>query len=214
MKFIDMKNYNRKDHYNFFKEMDYPRFNICANLDITKFYQYIKENELPFFISVLYAATKAANDVRELKFRIREDEVIEHEIVNPSFTVITDEEVFSFCEGRYIEKFNEFKDYSLKQIEKVKNNVTIEDEPGQDNLLYITSIPWISFTSVNHPIHMNPVDSVPRIAWGKYFEENDKIKLPFSIDVHHALVDGVHIGKYFKIIQEIFDNPNIYIEVL
>ncbi len=211
MKFIDIENWKRKDHYNFFRQVDYPHFNICGNIDITKFYKYIKENELPFFISILYASTKTANSIKEFKLRIRGDKVIEHETVNPSFTIITDEEVFSFCRSNYTDNFNEFKTNTLKEIEKVKNNISIEDEPGQDDLLYITSIPWVSFTNITHPIQMNPVDSIPRIAWGKYFEEGGNIKLPISVDVHHALVDGVHIGQYFNIIQEILDNPVKYL---
>ncbi|NFS94181.1 chloramphenicol acetyltransferase [Clostridium botulinum] len=211
MKLIDIENWKRKDHYNFFRQVDYPHFNICGNTDITKFYKYIKENELPFFISILYASTKTANSIKEFKLRIRGDKVIEHETVNPSFTIITDEEVFSFCRSNYTDNFNEFKTNTLKEIEKVKNNISIEDEPGQDDLLYITSIPWVSFTNITHPIQMNPVDSIPRIAWGKYFEEGGNIKLPISVDVHHALVDGVHIGQYFNIIQEIIDNPAKYL---
>lgn len=211
MKFIDIGNWKRKDHYNYFRQLDYPHFNICGNLDITNYYRYIKKNELPFFISFLYAATKTANEIKEFRFRIRDDKVIEHEAVNPSFTVMTEEEVFSFCTSNFIDKFMEFKTNTQKQIEKVKNNVSIQDEPGRDDLLYITSIPWVSFTNITHPIQMNPVDSIPRISWGKYFEENGKIKLPMSVQVHHALVDGIHIGHYYSIIQEILDNPENYL---
>lgn len=106
MKLIDIENWKRKDHYNFFRQVDYPHFNICGNIDITKFYKYIKENELPFFISILYASTKTANSIKEFKLRIRGDKVIEHETVNPSFTIITDEEVFSFCRSNYTDNFN------------------------------------------------------------------------------------------------------------
>lgn len=211
MKYIDMENWKRKNHYNFFKELDYPHFNICGNVDITNFYKHIKENELPFFISVLYAATKTANNIKEFKYRIREDKVIEHEIVSPNFTVMTDGEVFSFCPTDFVQDFTEFKNSALKAIEKVKNNALIEDEPGRDDLLFITSIPWISFTSITHPIHMKPVDSIPRIAWGKYFEEAGRIKLPISVQAHHALVDGIHVGQFFYELQEILNNPADYL---
>lgn len=211
MKFIDIENWKRKDHYNYFKKVDYPHFNICGNLDITKFYSYIKENDFPFFVSMLYVSTKAANNIKEFRFRIREDKVIEHKTVSPSFTVMTEGEIFSFCTSSFIEGFKEFKNNTLKEIEKVKNNVIIKDEPMRDDLLYITSIPWVSFTNITHPIQMNPVDSIPRISWGKYFEENGRIKLPISVQVHHALVDGIHIGQYFNIVQEILDNPVNYL---
>lgn len=211
MKFIDMENWKRKDHFNYFKQLDYPHFNICGNLDITNFYRYIKENKFPFFISILYASTKTANDIKEFRYRIREDKVVEHETVSPSFTVMTEGEVFSFCTVKFIDGFGDFKTNTLKKIEKVKNNVSIEDEPGRDDLLFITSIPWISFTGITHPIQMNPVDSIPRISWGKYFEEGGKIKLPMSVQAHHALVDGIHVGQFFSRIQEILDNPAEYL---
>lgn len=211
MKFIDIENWKRKEHFNYFKQLDYPHFSICGNLDITNFYKYIKENELPFFISVLYASTKTANNIKEFRFRIREERVVEHETINPSFTVMTEGEVFSFCLSNFNDKFKDFESNTVKEIERVKNNVSIEDEPGRDDLIYITSIPWISFTNVTHPIQMKPVDSIPRISWGKYFEESGRIKMPLSVQAHHALVDGIHVGQFFNNIQEILDNPVKYL---
>ena len=206
-----MKHWKRKKHYDHFKKLDYPHFNICGNIDITEFYRYIKEKEYPFFISTMYVVTKTANSIKEFRYRIREDKVIEHEIVDPAFTIMAEDEVFSFCASRFTDEFNDFKTYTAIEIEKTKKNVTLEDEPGRDDFLFITSIPWISFTSVTHPIHMDPVDSVPRIAWGKYFEENGKIKLPLSVQAHHALIDGMHVGQYFNKMQEIMDNPEKYL---
>ncbi len=63
-----------------------------------------------------------------------------------------------------------------------------------------------------HPIHMNPVDSVPRIAWGKYFKDQDKVMLPLSIQAHHALMDGVHAGRYYEQIQVLMNNPEKYLK--
>jgi chloramphenicol O-acetyltransferase type A len=206
MKILDIENWERKNHYNYFKSLDYPHFNICANVDITNFMRFIKDKGHSFFIPFLYVSTKAANDIKEFRYRIRENQVVEHEAVSPSFTIMTSKDVFSFCTVKFTDDYNKFINNTDAQIEKVKNLVNIEDEPGKDDLLYITSIPWVSFTSVTHPIHMNPVDSIPRISWGKYFEENGRIKLPLSVQVHHALVDGMHVGEYFRIVQEMLDN--------
>ena len=96
-------------------------------------------------------------------------------------------------------------------MDKVRSLVNLKDEPGRDDLLFVTSIPWVSFTNITHPISMHPVDSIPRISWGKYFEENGKTKLPLSVQAHHALVDGIHTGRYFELIQDMLDNPQDYI---
>lgn len=208
MRYLDIENWNRKNHYKFFKEFDYPHFNICGNIDITKLLRLIKARRESFFMAFLYIAVKAANDIEEFRYRIREDKVIVHDTVSPSFTVMADEGVFSFCTAEYTGDYSEFYMAASRETEKAKYCATIEDERGRDDLLYITSIPWISFTGITHPVHMSPVDSIPRISWGKYFEEGEKVKLPLSVQVHHALADGVHVGQYFIRLQEMLDNPD------
>ncbi|MGH4120144.1 CatA-like O-acetyltransferase [Clostridium sp.] len=211
MKFVDIENWERKKHYNYFKQLDYPHFNICANVDITEFYTYLKKEEQPFFISMLYVVTKTANTIKEFRYRIRGDKVIENEVINPAFTVMNSNEVFGFCTAEFKDEFKEFMVTASNEIQKSKDNISLEDKSGRDDLIYTTCIPWVSFTSIMHPIQMNPVDTIPRIAWGKYFEENGKIKLPLSVQVHHALVDGVLVGKFYTGIQEILDNPLKYL---
>lgn len=211
MKYVDIENWERKNHYNNFREFDYPHINICANVDITEFYRYIKEKEYPFYISILYVVTKTANSIKEFRYRIRKDELIEHDFVSPAFTVMNSKEIFGYCTAKFTEEFKDFKASATSEIEKAEKNISIESESSCDDVIYTTSIPWVSFTSITHPIQMNPVDSIPRIAWGKFFEENGKIMLPLSVQVHHSLADGVHIGMYFKTIQEILDNPAKYL---
>ncbi|ASS77274.1 chloramphenicol acetyltransferase [Tumebacillus algifaecis] len=205
MKYIDMENWPRKNHYRFFKAFDYPHFNVCANVDVTRFSQVVSERKLSFFKTFLYAVMRTANELKEFRYRIREDGVVEHDVVHPSFTLMTSEDVFRFCKAQYNAKMNAFLDEIARVMEAAKDTVYIEDEPGRDNLLYVTCLPWVSFTSVQHPIHFDANDSVPRIAWGKFFEENGTVKIPLGVQAHHALVDGVHVGQFFERIQEHLD---------
>ena len=192
--------------------MDYPHFNLCANVDITKLHSYIKDKELSFFRTFLYIAVRAANEVPEFRYRIRDDKVIVHDRVDPSFTIMREDETFSFCHATYYQDFQEFYQEAGDKTRLYTENPTLKDGPGRDSLIFITSIPWLSFTSLTHPIHMNPVDSVPRIAWGKYFEEGDKIKIPVSVQAHHALMDGLHVGRYFSLLEKYLDTPEKFIE--
>ena len=36
---------------------------------------------------------------------------------------------------------------------------------------------------------------------GKTFEENGKTMLPLAIQVHHAVCDGYHVGKFIETLQ-------------
>jgi chloramphenicol O-acetyltransferase type A len=207
MKFIDMNNYKRKKHFDFFIKQDYPHMNLCANVEITRLVDFLKRNEFPFYFSLIYLSIRTANQIKEFRHRIREGKIIEHEVIHPSFSVMAEGDIFSFCTSRYSADFHSFLQNAQAEAEKVKVEPVIEDEPGRDDLVYITCIPWVSFTSISHPMHLHPVDSIPRIAWGKYFKDYGKLLLPFSVQVHHALMDGVHIGRFFKTFQELLDEP-------
>ena len=50
-----------------------------------------------------------------------------------------------------------------------------------------------------------PVNAIPMIDWGRYYEKDGRIMLPFSVQVHHSFVDGVHIGKLADALQQFLD---------
>ena len=118
-----------------------------------------------------------------------------------------DNNLFTFCTFDYTDDFSLFAAKAKEQIAYSKANPTLEDGPGRDDLLFMTAIPWVSFTSFMHPLHLHPVDSVPRFAWGKFFEEGEHIKMPLSVQGHHGVMDGFHVGKYYAEIQDDMYQP-------
>jgi chloramphenicol O-acetyltransferase type A len=73
-------------------------------------------------------------------------------------------------------------------------------------LVYYSVIPWISFTSFKNATRLDDSQTIPRIVFGKLFTEAGKMKLPHSVEVHHAVMDGIHVGKYFNLLQKKIDN--------
>lgn len=209
--YLDLQTWKRKDHYLLFSKMDNPFFNICANLDITIFHNHIKTINAPFFISFLYIASKAANEVEEFKLRIRKEGIFLHDKVHPSFTVMGEDDMFSFCYSDFSSNFPEFAADAKRAIEKVKIKGSLNDDENRDDYLYITSIPWITFTSVSHPFSTNKMDSVPRISWGKFEDKDGRKSIPISVSLHHGLADGFHVAMYLKHMQEYLDHPHEYI---
>ncbi|GAK58858.1 chloramphenicol O-acetyltransferase [Candidatus Vecturithrix granuli] len=207
MRYIDLEHWPRRKHFEFFRILDYPHFNLTANVDISTLYSHCKSHQLSLFKTIVYVAATAANAVPEFRQRIRDGQVVEHEVVHPSVTVMSGEDLFSFCHIAYTPNFQDFLANLGQAIERVKNAPTLEESLERaDDVLYMTSIPWIAFTGVTHPIHLHPVDSVPRIAWGKFFEEGDTRKMPLSVQAHHALVDGIHVARYFQHFQDLLDH--------
>ncbi|WED55460.1 tetratricopeptide repeat protein [Exiguobacterium profundum] len=204
MKKIEIETWARRKHFEFFKAFDAPHFNVTANVDVTNLYTYAKESNQSFFKLFLYGAVRAANAIPELRYRIRGEEVVEHEVVHPSFTVMLDEDVFNFCAATFYEDLPTFLQEVTTRMEQAGDEVVVGDEEP-DDLLYITSVPWVTFTSIMHPTHQQQHDSVPRIAWGKFERQGERLVMPLSVQAHHALVDGVHIGKYYEALQSWLD---------
>jgi chloramphenicol O-acetyltransferase type A len=65
----------------------------------------------------------------------------------------------------------------------------------------------VSFTGMVHPL-FGSGDSIPRLAWGKFYEEGGRLQMPLNVQVHHALLDGVHVSRFFLSVQEQLSDPD------
>jgi chloramphenicol O-acetyltransferase type A len=205
---IDLPTWPRRAHFEVYRSYDDPHFNLCAPVDLTIFQPAVKANGLSFTVALVYLLARAANGLPEFRQRIRGERVIEHEVVHPSTTILAEGDLFSFCTFPYEPDFKRFAVQAGAAMARVRQRISLADEPGQDDLLFMTGIPWVAFTSLKHPIPSRPVDSVPRIAWGKYTRLGERLEMPLSVQVHHALMDGVHLGRYYQAVQALLDNPD------
>ena len=209
MRYIDMQTWSRRNHFRVFSTFNHPHFSMCVNVDVTAFYPFVKRNGYSLTVSMVYLISRASNAIPEFRHRIRGDQVVEHEIVSPSFSILTDVDLFSFCAVEYAEDFSEFARRAEKNISYVKAHPDLENNPGKDDVLYMSPIPWVSFTSFSHPMQFHPADSIPRFAWGKYFQESDTRKMPLSVQGHHAVMDGIHMGRFYETLQDYLHHPEV-----
>ena len=207
MREIDIHKWARREHFRAYSGFDQPHFAMCTNVDLTSFYPFVEQREYSFTVAIVYVLSRAANAIPEFRHRIREGRVVEHEVVNPSTTILVGGDLFSFCIIGYDKEFSSFVVRATERIAYVKEHPTLKDEPGQDDLLFMTPIPWVSFTSFMHPLPSRPADSVPRFAWGKLFEEGEFLKMPLAVQGHHALMDGVHMGRFYAEVQNYLHHP-------
>jgi chloramphenicol O-acetyltransferase type A len=206
---VNLETWSRREHFKFFCGFNHPHFNMCANVDLTTFHPFVKQHSISFTVATVYIITRAANAIPEFRYRIRGGEVVEHEVVHPSTTILTKDDLFSFCMFEYVEDFASFAAQAREQIASVQAHPILENVPGKDDLLYMTAIPWVSFTSFTHPMNLHPTDSVPRFAWGKFFEDGESLKMPLSAQGHHAVMDGVHMGRFYALVEDYLQEPEV-----
>lgn len=214
MQTINLKTWKRANHFEFYKNMDYPHFNICADVSLTQIYRAAKENRISLFQIILYAVSRAANTVEELRYRIRDEAVVIHPAIHPSFTVLAQDNLYGFGYVDYNEDIKVFVRSVEKETERSKDTPSLSDESGRDDYIFISTLPWIRFTGLSHPIHMHPADSIPRITWGKYENRGDEVVMPLSVQVHHGLADGYHIGRFYSEFQALVDDTDSLLEPL
>ena len=204
---VDLTKWPRKAVFEFYRDFDYPRINVCVDIDVTSCAQYLEVQNLSKFKTILWAISHVSNSIDELKYRIRNGDVILHDRVHPSFTVLTKDNLFAFCLAEYTQNIRLFFERVEKGIQECRINPSLEEEPGQDDLLYVSCLPWIHFTSISHPVKLDAGDAIPRISWGSFKEDKGKIIMPLAVQVHHGLADGYHLGKFFNRMQELVNSP-------
>ncbi len=200
---IDLATWSRREAFELFRGFGFPYLSVTADVDVTTLRRIHRRRGFSFTTGLVYALATAANDVPALRQRLRGPTVVEHAIVHPSITVLATGDVFRFATLPYGPDFRRFSGDAVERIERAKKAETLWSEPDRDDLLYMTTLPWVSFSGLVHPVPLDPPDSVPRIAWGRFRTRGRHVELPLNVQAHHALVDGIDVGRFFSRAEEI-----------
>jgi chloramphenicol O-acetyltransferase type A len=210
--YLDLESWGRRQLFDFFRRYDQPYFNVCTRLDVTNLVELLRN--LPgtsVSLTYHYFALRVANAIEPFRYRLKDDQVLVHDVIHGGSTVLMPNESFSFAYFDYDEDFRRFLSGAKEAVESVRTGDGVLRPTPRDNLIYFTTLPWFSFTSFAHARNSERGLSVPRIAFGKFLKENGRVQLPFSVEVHHALMDGLHVGKYLNRLQEALLEPESFI---
>ncbi len=205
MKIIDLENYPRRSHYEYFKSLAYPYVGISANVDVTNLLRTAKSRGGSSFLACLYAAATAANAVPALRQRMVGDKIVEYDRCNTAHTVAKEDGTFVNCQTDSSLDFDGFLTHGRIRQEQAKAQTTfLNDQEDETGLIFVSCTPWLTFTNVLQPAPI-PADSNPRIVFGKYFTQDGRTMMPLAIQCNHALVDGLHISQFYAKFQEFAD---------
>lgn len=198
-KIIDTEHWKRATHCQVFRTMAQPRYCVSFELDITRFLEFVRKEEYSFTMAFIYAVTKCANDIEEFRYRFLDGKVILYDQIDTSFTYLNPET--ELLKVITVPMQDSMKDYVQLASETAKNQKEYFTGPMGNDIYQFSSIPWISFQYISHTDSGNKEAATPMFDFGKYYEKDGKVMLPFSVQVHHSFVDGVHIGKLAEQLQ-------------
>ncbi len=212
---INLETWPRKEHFHFYQQFEQPYFNICCDLNAKELYNYCQKHPISFFDAYIFLVMKALNKIDAFKYRLADEQVRVYDKISVGVTQMAADQTFRFSEIDFSKTFSKFQRLSAIASDNAKNenfwSERVQKNQQIKNTVYITVIPWISFTSFSHAKYGQDKNGIPRLVFGKM--NKDTFQMPFSIDVHHSLVDGLHVGDLVKVLQEYFDSPALNLAV-
>lgn len=205
---LDIENWNRKEHFLFFKQMEEPFFGITTTVDCTKGYQTAKQLKTSFFVYYLHKTIVAVNTIEPFRYRIIDEAVYIYDTIDVSATIMRTDNTFGFSLIQYSPDFDVFATNALKEIERIQTTKGLfTREFPLDNLIHFSAVPWVNFTSLSHARSYTFPDSCPKISFGKMMiDAAGKRTMSMSVHVHHGLMDGFQVGQFVDYFQDLMNS--------
>jgi len=200
---LDIEKWARKDHFQFFNQFEEPFFGLCVDIDCSIAYEFAKKSGRSFFLHYLHKSLLAANQTEPFRYRIFDGQVYVFDQVDATPTVSRPNGTFGYAYMEFFEDFRTFELAAEQEIQRIQHTPGLVPATASQNVIHYSSLPWVKFRSLSHARRFSSGDSCPKIAFGKMTESAGKRSMPVSIHVHHALMDGLHVGQYLELFQKL-----------
>ena len=202
---IDLATWNRREHFTFFSAFEEPFFGLVATVDCTRALAEAKRLGVPFFLYYLHAALQAVNQVEALRYRIEDGQVYCYDRIHASATIGRPDHTFGFS---FIEQHDELAAFVLGATAEIaavqaSQGLRLNETTGRPDVIHFSALPWVRFTGLTHARSFSHPDSCPKISVGQTYVEGAATLMPVSVNVHHGLADGYHVGLFLAAFQEL-----------
>ena len=202
MTVIDKSAWPRREIYDFFAPMSDPFYTLTFPVDVTPLRAWCKAGGLPFYPAMVFAVTRAMERTEAFHYKDRGGTIVRHDTLVPSFTDLRPgSDQFHIVTLEAGEDPADFCRRAKAASAAQREFLTAGPWP-EDQLVYFTCLPWFPVTALKNERDLDPADSVPRVAWGRWEEKGDKTELLLSLELNHRLLDGVHVGRFYEALKE------------
>jgi chloramphenicol O-acetyltransferase type A len=210
--YLDVANWSRRELFEFFIGYTNPYFNVSAHVDVTKLVSLVRDRpDVKISLAFHYFVLRVANEIEPFRYRLKDERVFVYDVVNGGTTVLLPNESFAYAYFDYQRDFDKFVNEAGRAIDIVRTESGPLKPTMRDDVIYFTTLPWISFTSFAHARTKGRGESIPRIVFGKFTKEGERLMLPISVEVHHALMDGLHVGRLLTRLEEALAEPALFV---
>lgn len=208
---IPLETWPRRAALEHFRHMAQPAFSVTVPVDVTGLRERAAHHGATPWLAYHHAALEAANGIDAMRQTLRADGTAVHEFatIHASTTVLREDGSFGFLTLPRDPELAAFAARARPGIERVRRasgSLFAADDPGEvreETLVHMTALPWLAFTAFTHARGVG--DDRPKVAFGRFADQGGRLLMPVAIDVHHALCDGAHVGRFFERLQANLD---------
>ena len=198
---LSMDTWERREIFRFFSALKNPFWSVTCPVDVTYLKTYCARTGFSFYHSLCYLASLACADVPEMMIGIRDGQPVRYARRDPSFTeLVPGERCFRILTVPLEENLPDFLRSCRSKAEKQTCFIDLNEE--RDDLIFMSCLPWLPYTALNGEAPEDPLQSVPRMTWGRWSDEGGRLRLPFTLEINHAFADGLHAGEFYRCLEK------------
>ena len=187
-------------HCAVFRNSIEPAFCVTFEVDVTKFLDMTRNQNLSFTLSMVYAVCKCANEIEAFRYRFLDGQVVLFDRIDTAFTYLNkDTEIFKVVNVPMADTLEEYvksaSEIAMEQKEYFTGSL------GND-VFQCSPMPFLTYTHISHTNSGKKDNATPLFDWGKYYEKDSRTVMPVSVQAHHSFVDGIHIGQFAEKLQK------------
>lgn len=205
---LDLDTWPRRATFDFFRTFDKPYFNVCTRLDVTALVALKPRLPGGLMLAYHHLVMRLANEIEPFRYRVHGDRVQVLDVVHASVAVLCHDDSIGFAYLPYDPDPVRFAAAAAPVVAAVQRG-DLPFDPGLDQAahLHFTTLPWIDFSSFSHARNWGREDSIPKFAFGRLQREGERWAMALSIEVHHALMDGLHVGRLVQALEARLQDP-------
>lgn len=204
---IDLNTWERGNLFKFYIDNMRIVMSLTVDIDVAPLLAYTRKNNLKFYSAMIWVVSRVINSHNEFKYGwSNEGDLILWDYISPSYTVFNQEDK-SFT--KFVTEYTDnLLDFCKRTVDDQKKNkcerAIIKDQPK--NFFDVSCLPWIRYKHFDIHVFDDGKFLAPVVTWGKYGAENNKVLMPLTMNIHHAVADGFHLSRFFNEVQALIDS--------
>lgn len=208
-RYLDLQRWPRRAAFDYFRAFDKPYFSICTRVDVARLKSALGRGATGGLgLACYHAALLLAHEIEPFRYRLDQGRVRVLERMDGSTTVLREDESFGFATLPYDPDFATFAAQAGAAIAAAREpGAGFVPQPDEQAFVHFTTLPWVHFTSFSHARNWGREDAVPKFSFGRADAEGGRLMMPLSVEVHHALMDGLHLGRFVQRFEALLEDP-------